>query len=287
LKSVVIFQPIAYADSSDEAVRGTTLFSEAPSMGRLTVADARRMCTKSELGLVMASRPDSIEKLSADQLKKNVASARRLRDKWRDQATQQRRETQQAQKSRVTDKNARSGEKAALFGHVLKRYEDRLKEVDATGAAGSLTLAKPPKKKARAAGHRVKRAVVRDELKEVRSELNAAGKAKVKKKKTAKKKATTTAGAAPPKKKAATAKAAKPKAVKKKAGAAKPAKKKSVKKKAAFGDGPQGLVSAEPSKQRQAKTAAKKARLKASGKARVQGHAQARGGRRQAKRDSR
>ena len=70
-------------------------------MGRLTVADAKRMCTKAELGVVMGSRPDAIEKLSADQLKKNVASARRLRDKWRDLATEQRRETQQAQKARV------------------------------------------------------------------------------------------------------------------------------------------------------------------------------------------
>ena len=99
-----------------------------------------------ELGVVMGSRPDAIETLSADQLKKNVASARRLRDKWRDLATEQRRETQQAQKSRVTDKNARSGEKAALFAHVLKRYEDQLKRVEASGATGGVTLAKPPKK---------------------------------------------------------------------------------------------------------------------------------------------
>ena len=46
---------------------------------------------------------------------------------------------------------------------------------------GGVTLAKPAKKKVRAAGHRIKRAVVRDELKDVRSELNAASKAKVKK----------------------------------------------------------------------------------------------------------
>ena len=149
-------------------------------MGRLTVADAKRMCTKAELGVVMGSRPDAIEKLSADQLKKNVASARRLRDKWRDLATEQRRETQQAQKARVTDKNARSDEKAALFAHVVKRYEDQLKKAEAAG--GGLTLPKPAKKKVRVAGHRIKRAVVRDELKDVRRELNAASKAKVKKK---------------------------------------------------------------------------------------------------------
>lgn len=251
-------------------------------MGRMTVADAKRICTKSELGLVMGSRPESIEKLSADQLKKNVASARRLRDKWRDLATEQRRETQQAQNSRVTDKNARSGEKAALFAHVLKRYEDQLKQVEASGGTAGKTLAKAPKKKVRAAGHRIKRAVVRDELKSVRSELNAAGKAKINKKKAAKKKAVkkkpaATPAAAAPKKKAVAKKVIKKKAVKK-----------SAKKKPAFGVGSLGLVAADPGRQLSAQTAAKKSRLKASGKiSRVQGHVQARGGRKQAKRDSR
>jgi hypothetical protein len=250
-------------------------------MGRLTVADAKRMCTKAELGVVMGSRTGAIEQLSADQLKKNVASARRLRDKWRDLATEQRRETQQAQNARVTDKNARSGEKAALFAHVLKRYEDQLKQVEAAGTTGGTTLAKPPKKKVRAAGHRIKRAVVRDELKEVRSELNAASKAKVKKKKAAKKKVATSTAAAP-KKKAAKKKVAAKKVVKKKVA------KKAAKKKSAFGIGSLGLVTAEPGRQLSAQTAAKKSRLQASGKtSRVQAHVQARGGRKQAKRDSR
>ncbi len=249
-------------------------------MGRLTVADAKRMCTKAELGVVMESRPDAIEQLSADQLKKNVASARRLRDKWRDLSTEQRRETQQAQNARVTDKNARSGEKAALFAHVLKRYEDQLKQVEAAGATGGTKLAKPAKKKVRTAGHRIKRAVVRDELKSVRSELNAASKAKVKKK-AAKKKTAAAATTAAPKKKVAKKKIAKKKVAKK-------AVKKTVKKKPAFGVGSLGLVAAEPARQLSAETAAKKARLKASGKiSRVQGHVQARGGRKQAKRDSR
>lgn len=250
-------------------------------MGRMTVADAKRMCTKSELGVVMGSRPEAIEKLSADQLKKNVASARRLRDKWRDLVTEQRRETQQAQKSRVTDKNARSGEKAALFAHVLKRYENQLKQVEASGSSAGVTRAKAPKKKVRAAGHRIKRAVVRDELKAVRSELNAAGKAKVKKKKAAKKKPAAAPKKAAPKKKVVARKVVKKKVAKK-------AVKKAAKKKPAFGVGSLGLVSAAPARQLSAETAAKKSRLKASGKtSRIQGHVQARGSRKQAKRDSR
>jgi hypothetical protein len=253
-------------------------------MGRLTVADAKKMCTKAELGVVMGSRPDAIEKLSAAQLKKNVASARRLRDKWRDLATEQRRETQQTQNSRVTDKNARSGEKAALFGHVLQRYEEQLKKAEAAGGAGDKTLPKSPQKKVRAAGHRLKRAVVRDELKDVRRELNAASTAKTKKKaakkKAAKKKVVKKKPAAAPKK------AVKKKVVKKKA--VKKAAKKAAKKKPAFGVGSLGLVAAEPARQLSAQTAAKKSRLKVSGKiSRVQGHVQARGGRKQAKRDSR
>lgn len=245
-------------------------------MGRLTVADAKRMCTKAELGVVMGSRPDAIEKLSADQLKKNVASARRLRDKWRDLSTEQRRDTQQAQKSRVTDKNARSDEKAALFAHVLKRYEEQLTKAQAGGATGGKSLPKPPKKKVRAAGHRLKRAVVRDELKDVRSELNAASKKKVKKK------AAAAPAAVAPKKKVAKKKVVAKKAVKKKVA------KKAAKKKPAFGVGSLGLVAKEPARQLSAQTAAKKSRLKASGKtSRVQAHVQARGGRKQAKRDSR
>ncbi|MBL9164593.1 MAG: hypothetical protein JNL18_17830 [Planctomycetaceae bacterium] len=244
-------------------------------MGRLTVADAKRMCTKAELGVVMGSRPDAIEKLSADQLKKNVASARRLRDKWRDLATEQRRETQQAQKARVTDKNARSDEKAALFAHVLKRYEDQLKKAEATG--GGLTLPKPAKKKVRVAGHRIKRAVVRDELKDVRRELNAASKAKVKKK-AAKKKP---AAAAAPKKKAATKKVAKKAPLKKKVA------KKAAKKKTTFGVGSTGLVSVDPARQLSAVTAAKKSRLKSSEMTAMRAHSLARGARKQAKRDSR
>lgn len=244
-------------------------------MGRLTVADAKRMCTKAELGVVMGSRPDAIEKLSADQLKKNVASARRLRDKWRDLATEQRRETQQAQKARVTDKNARSDEKAALFAHVLKRYEDQLKKAEAAG--GGLTLPKPAKKKVRVAGHRIKRAVVRDELKDVRRELNAASKAKVKKK-AAKKKP---AAAAAPKKKAATKKVAKKSPLKKKVA------KKAAKKKTKFGVGSTGLVSVDPARQLSAVTAAKKSRLKSSEMTAMRAHSLARGARKQAKRDSR
>ena len=135
-------------------------------MGRLTVADAERMCTKAELGVVMGSRPDAIEKLSADQLKKNVALRAAAARQVARLSMEQRRETQRLQNARVTDKNARSGEKAALFAHVLKRYEDQLKQVEAAGAAGGMTLAKPAKEARRSSAgrHRSKRAMVRDEL---------------------------------------------------------------------------------------------------------------------------
>ena len=81
--------------------------NEAADMARITVAEARKICTQAELSLLLACRPKAIEKLAADELKTAVASARRLRDKWRDVATEQRRETQRQQKSRVTDDNAR------------------------------------------------------------------------------------------------------------------------------------------------------------------------------------
>ncbi len=266
-------------------------------MARITVAEARKICTQAELSLLMACRPKAIEKLVADELKTAVAGARRLRDKWRDVATEQRRETQRQQKSRVTDDNARSAEKAAIFAHAIGKFETQLKKVESTdGAAKVATRAgdKKPTKAQRGQTHREVRAITRDHLKAAKRQINAAsGSAKgAPKKKVAKKQAAASASAATPKKvakKAAVKKAApaKKKAVKKVA-AAKPVVKKAAKKKVAKAPKKAGVVSKDAGKQLAATTAAKKSRIKASGLlARVRGHVVARGRRAQGKRDSR
>jgi hypothetical protein len=260
-------------------------------MARITVAEARKICTQAELSLLMACRPKAIEKLAADELKTAVAGARRLRDKWRDVATEQRRETQRQQKSRVTDDNARSGEKAAIFAHALSKFEAQLKKVESTDGAPKVatrTGEKKPTKAQRGQTHREVRAITRDYLKAAKRQINvASGTAKAApKKKVAKKQA-----AAPKKlaKKAAVKKAApvKKKAAKKVA-AVKPAVKKTAKKKMAKAPKKAGLASKDASKQLVATTAAKKSRIKSSGLlARVRGHVVASGRRAQGKRDSR
>src|SRR5690606_36367487 len=95
---------------------------EPHPMSRINVSKARELCTAAELRLVEASAPKSLAKLDEAELKKNVERARKLRDKWRDQATRQRREVQQAQAARTTDKTARSQEKTQLFAEVLTRF---------------------------------------------------------------------------------------------------------------------------------------------------------------------
>ena len=267
-------------------------------MARITVAEARKICTQAELSLLMACRPKAIEKLASDELKAAVVSARRLRDKWRDVATEQRRETQRQQKSRVTDDNARSGEKAAIFAHALTKFETQLKKVESTdGAVKVATRAgeKKPTKAQRGQTHREVRAITRDYLKAAKRQINAAsGTAKgAPKKKVAKKQAAAaSAGTAAPKKvakKAAVKKAAPAKKkVAKKVAAVKPAVKKTAKKKVAKAPKKVGAVSKDAGKQLAATTAAKKSRIKASGLlARVRGHVVARGRRAQGKRDSR
>jgi hypothetical protein len=260
-------------------------------MARITIAEARKICTQAELSLLMACRPKAIERLTADELKSAVTNARRLRDKWRDVATEQRRATQRQQKSRVTDDNARSGEKAAIFAHAVKKFEGQLKVVEAGGGPtkpAKRTGERKPTKAERGQSHRDVRATTRGYLKAAKQEMNvSAGTIKGAKKKAAKKPgATATTGAsktAAAKKKGATA--AK-KAVTKVA--AKPAAKKTAKKKVAKAPKKAGLVSKDAGKQLTATTAAKKSRIKASGLlARVRGHVVARGRRAQGKRDSR
>jgi hypothetical protein len=144
-------------------------------MATIRLSDARELCTDAEFRLVESASRKQIGTHSAAQLKRKVDQARKLRDKWQDLATQQRRETQQQQGARVTDKNARSRKKSELFAEVLSRFEEQLKKADASagaGGAGSKTAAKPSKRK-RAEQHRATRSQTKKQLDEQRSTLGA------------------------------------------------------------------------------------------------------------------
>ncbi len=275
-------------------------------MANVPLAKVKALCTAAEYDLVQASRRPQIGQHDAAALKQHVAKARKLRDKWRDQATKQRRDTQQRHNARVADGEKRSEQKVEVFDAALAAFEKQLAKVSASGGGSSKAA---PKKKstksARTPDHRADRASKRATLEAQREELNAAtAKKKSAKKKTAKKKvarkktAKKIAASDAVKKKPSKKKVAKKKAAKKGAYAARA--KKAVKKKleksvsstAVEGgapsteSGPVGPVNKKT--QRRAKTVAKQERIDRSGlNSRVRGHVSARERRAQGRRDSR
>lgn len=94
---------------------------------RITAAQLKSVCTDAEIALLMASRPGAIEALPLTNLRRNVASARRLRDKWRDLESRQLRATKKQRDSEMTRAQSRSAEKGELFAEALQRFASRLK----------------------------------------------------------------------------------------------------------------------------------------------------------------
>jgi hypothetical protein len=267
-------------------------------MANVPQAKVKALCTAAEAELVRASRRPEIGQLDARALKKHVTQARKLRDKWRDQATKQRRDTQQRHNARVADGEKRSEQKAEIFEAALTAFEKQLEKVSAEGSASSKPAAKKKAaKSAPAPDHRAERASKRGALEAQREELNAASKPTTKptKKKVTKKVTATKATATvAPKKKVVKKKTAKK-------GVYAAAAKKAVKSllnqstesdtaaKSTKGTQSEGLVGPVNAKrQRRVETVAKQERLDQSGvRSRLKGHASASGRRSQGKRDSR
>jgi hypothetical protein len=119
----------------------------------------------SESRLVEASRGTALKNASAGELKRYIARARALRDKWRDVYEEQRRGTQKARTSRATTANRRSREKSEVFAEALARLEGRLEKLHAAGetAAGGRSAAGKPRS-TRARQHRQERSRTRRTL---------------------------------------------------------------------------------------------------------------------------
>lgn len=279
----------------------------------ISVKEARQICTKAELDLVLQSTTRNIGNLDAKQLKAAIRRARTMRDKWRDLAKSQTRGTKADNPAKLGTANARSGEKAQLFDEVLGRFEKRLSKVDPS-TQGASADSKKPAKKTRAAAHRAGRADARGTLNEATETINAQAQPR------------TTSPKA--KKKAAAAKsteksAGKPTAKSKKVSAKKPAAKKASakappkrKRPAASNASPDaaapastavpvdGLAaaaiaagrdpanmsskptSAEKKRNLKAKAAAKATAVSRSGAPRILGHVSSQGRRNQAKRNT-
>lgn len=234
------------------------------------LAEARAICTKAEMQLLQSSHGPLLEQADQARLKKKVTLARELRDKWRDQFESQRRGSQQSTGMRVNEQNQRSEEKVQIFAGALARFEEQLAKVVANPTAKKGVARSKPIKAQRVRSHRASRSEARGALKELKAEVTAAAKP------AAKKSAAPSAATSTPA--AASVKAA---ATKKKAVA-----KKAVKKAAVKGRVVATRKSSAPSTP-VAKAAAKKNRLKVSGKTtRVPAHTSAAGKRNQARRDA-
>lgn len=249
----------------------------------ISLARAKVLCNANELSLLRASSRTEISKLSPAQLQQKITRARNLRDKWNDQALSQRRATQSAQRSRQTDDNARSAEKAEFFAVALAQFESQLAKLESTGKPAGPAVKKIAPR-ARSATHRAARADVRDSLKQERLTLT-------KKKKPAKPETTKPAAAVV----APEPTAAEPLPPHAPAKPIAPPTRSGTGKKSHAGAGLTALQSARElqglrvtkGQQLRARTAAKQTRLKASGILRIQKNASAVNKRRQAKRDAR
>jgi hypothetical protein len=109
---------------------------------RVSMSEARSLCTKPELALVRESTAASLRNLRPERLRSNIDQARRLRDKYRDLASQQRREQRgkgTVRGTRPSQGNQRTLRKQQLFAEALEAFESQLKSV------GHKTAGKSPK----------------------------------------------------------------------------------------------------------------------------------------------
>jgi hypothetical protein len=106
---------------------------------------ARQLCTAPELALVVAVRTEELNALTPKRLQSKIVRARGLRNKFHDLANRQAREARgkaAPRRTRPARGNARTVEKAALFGEVLKRFEARAAKLDQSEARAIVSKSK-------------------------------------------------------------------------------------------------------------------------------------------------
>jgi hypothetical protein len=139
----------------------------------ISMVRAKALCSASELALVKASTRQEIGGHTAARLRQKETRARKLRDKWRDQAIGQRRSAQAKAGSRGAGANKNSAEKAELFDEVLGRFTAQLAKVEAAGEMAGPKGRRRSTRTARSRTHRAARAEVRGELAEVKRSLGS------------------------------------------------------------------------------------------------------------------
>lgn len=136
-------------------------------------ARAAALCTASELKVVQSSGRQAMSRMSAAELRRAEAQARKLRDKWRDQAAGQRRKAQAKAGARDAGANRRSAQKAALFDEVLGRFSAQLAKMEAAGETAGPMGRKRSTRSVRSRTHRATRSEVRGGLASAKRELKS------------------------------------------------------------------------------------------------------------------
>jgi hypothetical protein len=105
-----------------------------------TKAMARKLATKAEWVLLERSFPPLLKEITVGRLKQKVTLARKLQDKYRDLARQQRGEARgkrRAKGARPAAGNANTMVKHEIFAEALSRFETQLAKLEAKAAKES------------------------------------------------------------------------------------------------------------------------------------------------------
>ncbi|MGY6501248.1 MAG: hypothetical protein ACXIVQ_10215 [Acidimicrobiales bacterium] len=118
---------------------------------------ARAMLTDTERELFEISLSDRVGELSRAELVKKVQRSRKLRDKYTDLYRRQSLETRArtgTKRGSTGQANARTQQKADMFGEVLARFEAHLDRIDRAAAKESKRAALERSRKAKGGGGR-------------------------------------------------------------------------------------------------------------------------------------
>jgi hypothetical protein len=243
------------------------------------LSEVKKVCTPSEVELVIASRRPQLKQLTSSEAAKLAGRARKLFDKWQDQQRSQARG--RTRRTGFGERDDRTQLKVTIFREALDSLDARVAQFNNEGDRPTSKWAGRKAKQVRTTKHRATRASVRSELADEKAARRAVAKKRMLKKASA-------AGTGSGKTTAAAGKAASAAP----AAAATPTptakKKKTPRKKKSVPSDPPSNSPALSKQQLAAKASAKKTRIKKSGlTTRVRGHVSARGRRDQGRRDAR
>ena len=120
-------------------------------MAEIPIRQAKSLCTAAEFELVHWSTSKRVEDLTPARLVAKRDRARKLRDKFRDLANQQKREIRgkgDARRSKPATDNRNTRIKEQLFAETVQRFEAALAEKTAAANAGAVSAAAAVKKSA-------------------------------------------------------------------------------------------------------------------------------------------